>query len=96
MPLIPERFLRFAIRDLKAEIEHSKNNMIVSIDTSEQEFWLSRLNEYYALEHGDLEENARIDEARIREKLVSDFSKRYATTDEMFADLGIVLQKMSD
>lgn len=77
MPLIPERFLRFAIRDLKAEIEHDKKNMIVPTDTSEKEFWLSRLNEYYALEHGDLEENARIDEARFREKLIATLREDY-------------------
>jgi len=82
MTLIPERFLRFAIRDLKAEIEHDKN-IIGHGGTGEKEFWLSRLNEYYAINHGDLEENAKIDEARIRDKLVKS-AKR------MMQDVGLL------
>lgn len=56
-PLIPERFLRFSILQLREKIGQSQK----TIDTGEAEFWLSRLTEYYAIKHGDLEENMRSD-----------------------------------
>lgn len=56
-PLIPERFLRFSILQLREKIGQNQK----TIDTSEAEFWLSRLTEYYAIKHGDLEENMRSD-----------------------------------
>lgn len=56
-PLIPERFLRFSILELREKIGQSQK----TIDIGEAEFWLSRLTEYYAIKHGDLEENMRSD-----------------------------------
>jgi len=64
MTLIPERFLRFAIRDLVDEVART--------DDEEKKFWLSRLREYYAIEHGDIEENARHDHARFVAKFMDE------------------------
>lgn len=57
MTLIPERFLRFAIRDLENKSDFER--------TEEHGFWLKRLHEYYAINHGDLKENEAIDKNRF-------------------------------
>ena len=41
-PLIPERFLRFSILELREKIGQSQK----TIDIGEAEFWLSRLTGY--------------------------------------------------
>jgi len=58
MTLIPERFLRFAIRDLQEKD-----------DTEEHRFWLGRLKEYYAINHGDLQENAAVDAEQFKREI---------------------------
>lgn len=57
MTLLPERFLRFAIRDLEAQVAKTPDE--------EKSFWLKRLHEYYAIEHGDLHEHQAADMRQV-------------------------------
>lgn len=55
MPL-PERFVRFAIRDLKNDIENLKGFNILGNEltrTAEYKEWLGALEAYYAEHYGD-------------------------------------------
>ena len=68
MTLIPERFLRFAIRDLENKSDFER--------TEEHEFWLKRLHEYYAINHGDLTENEVIDENRLTAEVTKEIENQ--------------------
>lgn len=54
--LLPERFVRFAIRDLKDDIENLKGFNVLGYELSraaEYKQWLSALEAYYAEHYGD-------------------------------------------
>lgn len=73
MTLIPERFLRFAIRDLENKSNFNR--------TEEHEFWLKRLHEYYAINHGDLKENAEIDKRLFIAEMADEIKNSVLTID---------------
>jgi hypothetical protein len=67
MTLLPERFLRFAIRDLEAQVAKTPDE--------EKSFWLKRLHEYYAIEHGDLHEHQAADMRQLGVEIIDKITK---------------------
>lgn len=74
MTKLPERFVRFSIRDLKEDIERLQGSVDMGIEIARQQeykAWLVQLEAYYAENYGDPAKYEEQDHSEMIAKLAA-------------------------